>query len=220
MKTEFAIEELAGVPEILPSGPRCHVTSNMTLSLGWLPQRARGGPLHVLLQQRKQTDWPGEQTVYNPTVSWSSGLALDRQNRDVWGEAGGSLREIWMASTWPPAKAGPVTFPQTYSIHSSVLEPQGFQSHLRRGFCWVISWARILPGNLGWWRTRGDFTLRGNAASFGYWGHDVCIMSPYFPYYWMIGVLFLAPWKMVSNFQTECGCLLLCGGMHVCILRV
>lgn len=138
--------------------------------------------------------------MYNLTVSWSSGLSLDRgQNEDVWGEAGGSSRKIWMASTWPSAKAGPVTFLQTYSIHSSVLELQGLQSHLRRGFCWVISWARILPGNLGWWRTCGDFTSRGNVASFGYCGHDVCILSPCFPYYWMIGVLFFAPWKMVLN---------------------
>lgn len=87
-----------------------------------------------------------------------------------------------------------VLFHQWFCAGASVLPELSGE-----GFCWVIFWARILPGNLGWWWTCDDFTLRGHVVSFVYWGHDVCILDLCFPYYWMIGVTSIDPCKIVWN---------------------
>lgn len=87
--------------------------------------------------------------------------------------------------------------------------PRALKSPLKRAFCRVVFWARILPGNPVQWQTCNNFILilvkedAGKECNvFGYWGHLVCTLSICFLYYWIMCATFFELWKMVWNDKT------------------
>lgn len=220
LKAEFSVEELAEVLEIFLSGLSCHMTSNMTLPFPQLASVASQRWPPSCAFPAEKTNWLTKRTktVQAAPLNFPQALGFPL-TEDKMGmcEERGRLFKKHLSGFHPAiCKGWCCDILWTCPIHSSVLEPWGFQNCLRRGFCGVIYWARTLPGNLGWWRTCGNFTLRGNVVSFGYWDHDVFWASVSLTTEWLVSHL-LVPGKWYR--KTERSYLPVCPGMHMCVLR-